>query len=108
MPEWKNVHGDCTIELEEDLELCGLSLKEGDEVTVHFIASGFYQPMSQYGGPGNLGWPEEVSDERYACRVTVNGHVYTDAAVLEAAESHFRSEIYDADLPEDQSRKWDE
>lgn len=104
MQEWTNVPGDFTVEIEEDTELCGLTLKEGDELTVHFLSSGYYQPMSRYGGPDHLGWPEEGGDERLVCRVTVNGQVYTDAKVLEAAKSEFRHEIYEAELP----REWDE
>lgn len=80
---WKNAQGCVSIEL--DIDDAGMVFDlnsefgfrsnefallkpyigpEGSEVLIHFLSSGFYEPMSMYGGPDNLGYPEEGLDER--------------------------------------------
>ena len=37
---------------------------DGCELDFDIRSSGYYEPMSMYGGPDHLGWPEEGEDER--------------------------------------------
>ncbi len=73
---WKNVPGQLYIEISvdedgiwdchNDIELPMLAPFMNGQVnlTVNFLCSGFYEPASMFGGPHNLGYPEEGEDER--------------------------------------------
>ena len=78
--EWQGVRGVFSVELasirsviseyegEEIPPLYGIIVPDVDELVIEFTSSGYFQPMSMYGGADRLGWPEEGSDERELTR----------------------------------------
>jgi hypothetical protein len=92
MSKWSGVRGSISVEISRDngefidvdgktlpesvskeLEPIFIGVKDEDvyaELVIDFTSSGYYTPMSMYGGPDHLGWPEEGEDER-----TISGTV---------------------------------
>ena len=81
MPTWKNVPGLFSVEVTATngqacefegsplpMLSCFITLGEVWELVIEFTSSGYYQPMSMYGGADRLGWPQEGSDERELVR----------------------------------------
>ena len=78
--KWSNVPGVFSIEVqsirsviseyegEEIPPLYGIVVPGVDELVIEFTSSGYYQPMSMYGGWYRLGWPEDGDDERLLSR----------------------------------------
>lgn len=77
MTKWSNVPGMFSIEVTtanglacelggKPLPMLSGIIPPGDdlELIIEFKSSGYHQPMSMYGGPDRLGWPEEGEDER--------------------------------------------
>ncbi len=79
---WKDVTGQISVELYTDgdvirdydgdavvpVDLPRDLIGEHAELVIEFTSSGYHQPMSRYGGPDHLGWPEESSEEREPSR----------------------------------------
>ena len=74
---WSNVAGQFSIEVyldgdvvrdTDDKELKPLEgivkLDDALELVIDFRSSGSHESASMYGGPDNLGWPEDYADER--------------------------------------------
>jgi len=74
---WSNVAGQFSIEVyldgdvvrdTDDKELKPLEgivkLDDALELVIDFRSSGYHESASMYGGPDNLGWPEDYADER--------------------------------------------
>ncbi len=91
------------------VEICGLCPIgcEGLELDFDVYSSGYHQPMSMYGGPDRLGWPEEGDDERECKGVYIlegganNRPRYPlSKASADLLEALYQEEIQAADLPE--------
>jgi hypothetical protein len=72
--EWIDVDGNTLPKsVAAELEPLFVGVKDEDvyaELVIDFTSSGYYTPMSMYGGPDHLGWPAEGEDER-----TIDGKV---------------------------------
>ena len=133
MTTWNNVPGTCTINFYRDSgvwyventirptdyyaregvprALCAtLSNQVDDNATliINFKSSGSHTPMSMYGGPDRLGWPEEHDDERLLEDAYLNfeeydGKNYIDKKVSLTREVQeevfelFIEEVYDTE-----------
>ena len=117
MATWRNVAGSYTIEVGfddqsnlidlgsgQDLEFLRQYLEHPDssEVTINFRSSGSYEPASMYGGWDQLGWPEELVDDReldYA-QVFVNGQAANKLheSIGRKLFDMYESEINDVEL----------
>ncbi len=70
---------------------------EGSEVVVNFLSSGFYEPMSRYGGPDTLGNPEYLFDERTLDNVSVDGKEIPKELAQKIFDLYF-SQVEEAEL----------
>jgi len=118
MTTWNNIPGVLSVELasirsviseydgDEIPALYGIVVPDVDEFVIKFVSSGHYQPMSMYGGPDRLGWPEERSDERSLVRayLTVGRQeIELPLEVQQQLFEHYREEIQDAELDDSDS-----
>ena len=82
----------------------GQPLVGGVELDFDVRSSGSYEPMSMYGGPDHLGWPEEGCDDRELRGVDVLlngkkvGSLNKDA--VDALDDLYREKFEAAELPE--------
>ncbi len=84
-------------ESEEFASLKSYVENDGSEMVVNFYSSGFYEPMSMYGGPDRLGNPEYLFDERTLDHVMVGKQRLPDE-IAEKVFELYRSEIEAADV----------
>lgn len=68
---WKNVPGQTFVEISivdglpsDDDGPVDLPVAQDGELVIEWESSGYYSPMSMYGGTDNLGHPAEGDDER--------------------------------------------
>jgi hypothetical protein len=124
---WANVPGSISVEVERNIggwseldekvpipqvaadELDGLQDGvTGYELVINFLSSGHHTPMSLYGGPDRVGWPEEYEDERTLHSVVAyremkaGGYdkqgVKLSKAAGEALMEHFRARVESAEI----------
>lgn len=119
MKKWNNVPCKLVVELEiKDNEVVNVSqdlpaldLNEYfkgipdsyGELIFDLLASGYYQPMSMYGGPDHLGWPEEGDnsvelDEVYYLADKVRYNFSKDVQIK--LYNHFYDQIQEVEVPE--------
>lgn len=67
------------------------------ELVINFRSSGYYEPMSMYGGPDNLGWPEEFDDERTPDGASIDG-VELPAEIISEIFEIYLEEIKEVEL----------
>lgn len=76
---------------------------EGAELDFDVRSSGYYEPMSMYGGPDHLGWPEEGDDERECLGVYVlldgKKRIPLSQTSVRHLEELYQEEIQRAELP---------
>lgn len=131
MSKWNNVPGFVSIylfkdegewyvedttrneELTQSVRSCALNSilqKSGEEdanLVLEFKSSGYHQPMSMYGGPDRLGWPEEGDEERFVYNAYLefgNNKFILSKGFNEAFDVMFETEIYESenlDWPEE-------
>lgn len=113
---WKNVPCELVVEIEikdgkvwnvtRDLPASKLDeylkgIPDGDgELVIELHCSGYYIPMSMYGGPDRLGWPEEGDQEFVLDRT----YVLIDKTKYpisngEAIFDYFYDEIQEVEVP---------
>jgi hypothetical protein len=78
-------------------KLKSLIKEDGSEIVVNFRSSGSYMTMSRYGGADNLGWPEELTDERTFDYATLDFKELDDE-LGSLLFDEFYNEICDAEL----------
>lgn len=72
------------------------------ELVIEFRSKGYHSPMSMYGGPDNLGWPEEGSDERSlesAYLLCDGERTEIPESTQQATYAAYEPQILKADLP---------
>lgn len=85
--------------------------QEGVELDFNIRSSGYYEPMSMYGGPDHVGWPEEGEDERTleGVYILIDGKQLKDAsgkpiklskASADELEGLYQEEINEEELPD--------
>lgn len=106
---WRNIPGKLYIEItvnengiwdsHNDTELSMLApyVKEHAELTIHFLCNGHYQPFSMYGGPDNLGHPEDGEEERLLDFVEVNSVKLPDK-IAQQIFNLYESQIENVDV----------
>ena len=124
MSKWHDVSVDFTVELgyDEDgwtdltyqkplpaallVELAKLPADcDGCELDFDIRSSGYYEPMSMYGGPDHLGWPEEGEDERTVEGVSLyfgrgKKPIPLYKTLADELEGLYQEEINSAELPD--------
>jgi hypothetical protein len=116
--KWTNRPGHFSIELEyvpelgvfdsngKPLPMLNDHLKEDGELVINWLSTGYYEPASMYGGPDNLGHPDEGEDERTLNNAYI--HVFSpNKLVVEipkdvqaALFDIYEKKIVDQDVPE--------
>ena len=100
MQQWKNYPGEVQINLNRDD--CPSFLEQymtEEEMTlaIEFTSSGFYSPMAMYGGPNNLGHPEEYEDERILKRASLD-KTELPTGVAKETFQFYEQQVYEVNL----------
>ena len=73
------------------------------ELEITYRSNGYWERASMYGGPDNLGWPEEGEDERTIENVTAhreNGEEFLTTKVEKnLLFDHFQKKVDEQELP---------
>jgi len=111
---WQNVRGQFVLEIysnhigivfdmNDDTEIPELNgileLNDSGELVIDFLSSGYYQPMSMYGGPDHLGWPAEGSEDRELDSARVENTDY-DCATLTTEQQNTLFNRYESQISE--------
>lgn len=73
------------------------------ELVLHFRSQGYHEPMSMYGGPDNLGWPEEYDDERTLLQAVLEAggkKIEIPAPLNEELFQQYINEVNEEELPD--------
>lgn len=105
--KWSNVEGCAVITFDDEppaiIEPFGAKL--GDQLLITFLSSGYYEPMSMYGGSDHVGWPEEGDDERIVTAVvlhTDDKEVEIPKELFDKISDLFNTDIYGVELDSDE------
>lgn len=110
---WKNVPGYCNLcmdakilaRIAKALPVVYEILKnwEDYQLLLYFRSSGYYTPMSMYGGPDHLGWPAEGDDERLMEKVEIDDAPPLSPQMQQELFDLFIEEINKVELEDDRS-----